>query len=99
MKPILSLVKLVLLFLLLVQCSNPSMNQNPGFEKIQSDFISPSDDNSLWCYWYWIGDDISKEGITKNPGFTSLAYQACHRVQNCANIELQMKRKIQNPCS
>jgi hypothetical protein len=26
----------------------------------------PSNDNILWYYWYWIGDDISKEGITKD---------------------------------
>lgn len=36
------------------------------YETIQSDFINPTDDNNLWCYWYWINDDISKDGITKD---------------------------------
>ena len=36
------------------------------FEKIEKGFVNPADDNVLWCYWYWIGDDISKEGITKD---------------------------------
>ena len=35
-------------------------------EKIQTGFVTPHDTNSVWCYWYWIGDDISKEGITKD---------------------------------
>ena len=36
------------------------------FQKIQTGFVTPHDSNSVWCYWYWIGDDISKEGITKD---------------------------------
>lgn len=36
------------------------------FENIQIGFVTPHDTNSVWCYWYWIGDDISKEGITKD---------------------------------
>ena len=33
---------------------------------LQSEFIKPQEDNNVWCYWYWINDDISKEGITKD---------------------------------
>jgi hypothetical protein len=36
------------------------------FQTIQTGFVTPHDANSVWCYWYWIGDDISKEGITKD---------------------------------
>lgn len=36
------------------------------FENIQTGFVTPHDSNTVWCYWYWIGDDISKEGITKD---------------------------------
>lgn len=36
------------------------------FQKIQTGFITPHDSNTVWCYWYWINDDISKEGITKD---------------------------------
>jgi hypothetical protein len=45
-------------------------SQNPARPEITSElkshFINPSSENTLWCYWYWIGDDISKEGITKD---------------------------------
>jgi hypothetical protein len=66
MNKILPLAKLVLISIIMVQCAEPIKNQDTGFEDIQSGFISPTDDNTLWCYWYWIGDDISKEGITKD---------------------------------
>lgn len=39
------------------------------FEKVDSlkmGFQNLSEDNTVWCYWYWIGDDISKQGITKD---------------------------------
>jgi len=36
------------------------------FQTIQTGFVTPHDANSVWCYWYWVGDDISKEGITKD---------------------------------
>lgn len=51
---------------ILVECTTSKKLQESNFEKIKFGFISPSDDNTLWCYWYWIGDDISKEGITKD---------------------------------
>jgi hypothetical protein len=35
-------------------------------DRIQSGFITPHENNTLWCYWYWINDDISKEGITRD---------------------------------
>ncbi len=37
-----------------------------GYNSIVSAFKTPTNDNHLWCYWYWINDDISKEGITKD---------------------------------
>ena len=36
------------------------------FQKMVSGFEMPADTNTLWCYWYWINDDISKDGITKD---------------------------------
>jgi len=64
------LALLFLVTLTFVQCTstdkNQDKNQQATYNKIQSDFITPTDDNTLWCYWYWIGDDISKEGITKD---------------------------------
>lgn len=46
--------------------TSPEKMSPDDFLKIQTGFISPHDTNSVWCYWYWIGDDISKEGITKD---------------------------------
>ncbi len=52
--------------LMLTHCTSTGMLQQVVYDSIQSDFTSPSHGNTLWCYWYWIGDDISKEGITKD---------------------------------
>jgi len=47
-------------------CHAPGKMPPDEFQNIQTGFIAPHDSNSVWCYWYWIGDDISKEGITKD---------------------------------
>lgn len=51
--------------MLLCSCGSSGVSDEE-YATIVDDFISPADDNTLWCYWYWIGDDISKEGITKD---------------------------------
>lgn len=53
---------------LLFQCElKPNKkDKSSNFNSIVSNFITPSDSNTVWCYWYWIGDDISKAGITKD---------------------------------
>ena len=56
----------LLVVFVFVQCTSTEKERQPDFAKIESGFVTPSDDNTLWCYWYWIGDDISKEGITKD---------------------------------
>ncbi|WP_235835845.1 glycosyl hydrolase [Cognatitamlana onchidii] len=43
-----------------------SCNDSKNYDIIKSDFVTPSEENIIWCYWYWINDDISKEGITKD---------------------------------
>jgi hypothetical protein len=35
-------------------------------DPLESGFASPPDQASPWCYYYWISDNISKEGITKD---------------------------------
>lgn len=47
-------------------CNSPGNMSETTFQEIKSGFETPGDDNTLWCYWYWINDDISKEGITKD---------------------------------
>ena len=45
-----------------VQDDTPSANM----ETIKKDFLNPSSETRPGCYWYWINDNISKSGITKD---------------------------------
>lgn len=58
-------VLLISLFLQ-IGCTGSDKTASIDLETLKSGFITPSPDNTLWCYWYWIGDDISREGITKD---------------------------------
>jgi len=60
-------LKLSLLFILplLFSCGQGKISQE-AYNSIQEGFTTPHDTNRLWCYYYWINDDISKEGITKD---------------------------------
>ncbi len=49
-----------------VNCTKQDKISTEEYQKIQTGFITPSDTNTVWCYWYWINDDISKDGITKD---------------------------------
>jgi hypothetical protein len=60
------LLFLIIIILVFVQCTVPIKTSQADFETLVADFKTPTDDNTLWCYWYWIGDNISKEGITKD---------------------------------
>ena len=68
--------------LLIVQCSSLKKSSEIDLEEITSNFISPKDDNTLWCYWYWVGDDISKEGITKDLEAMKVAGIGCALIGN-----------------
>lgn len=57
---------LLLILLTCFACNQSDDLPKSEFEQIVRGFQTPTDDNTLWCYWYWIGDDISKEGITKD---------------------------------
>jgi len=56
----------ILCLALLLACNSQDTAQKADMNAGEADFIVPSNDNTLWCYWYWIGDDISKDGITKD---------------------------------
>ena len=60
------LLFLVIIIIAFVHCTSPSKISQDNFDTIVSGFKTPTDDNTLWCYWYWVADDISKEGITKD---------------------------------
>lgn len=45
------------------QASDPA---RMPYVTLVDEFKNPDEKNHLWCYWYWINDDISKEGITRD---------------------------------
>ena len=53
-----------LLTLLFLSCT--SSNKISYIDKLEENFRTPTQENTLWTYWYWLRDDISKEGITKD---------------------------------
>ena len=61
-----NLVLFLFLIFFMAHCTKPEKMSMNEFRKIQTGFIAPNDSNSVWCYWYWINDNISKEGITKD---------------------------------
>ena len=64
-----ALVRISLLLaisMLFALCTRPVQITQERYDNIQEGFFTPADTNKPWCYYYWIGDDISKEGITKD---------------------------------
>ncbi len=38
----------------------------PAGDALEAGFDHPPEQTKPWCYWYWISDNISREGITKD---------------------------------
>ena len=38
----------------------------PGAEPLADGFAHPPESTKPWCYWYWVSDNVSKEGITRD---------------------------------
>jgi hypothetical protein len=55
---------LMLTLMLFIKCNQPANMTSAEFNSIQQSFTMPHDTNTVWCYYYWIGDDISKHGVT-----------------------------------
>ena len=49
---------------ILFSCRGKSAS--PDFSKIENGFISPPDSIQTSVYWYWISDNISKEGVIQD---------------------------------
>ncbi len=49
-----------LITILAIGCSHKTGNE------LEQVFANPPESTKPWCYWYWISDNISKEGITKD---------------------------------
>lgn len=61
-----TLIILFALFFLVTNCTKTERISEKEYQQIQTGFVTPNDSNTVWCYWYWINDDISKDGITKD---------------------------------
>lgn len=35
-------------------------------DKLASGFADPPEETKPWCYWYWLNNEVSEEGITKD---------------------------------
>jgi len=57
---------IVIFSALFLSCGDNKQVSDEQFNSIIENFQTPAEDNTIWCYWYWINDDISKEGITKD---------------------------------
>jgi hypothetical protein len=60
------MLSIVLMSMIPSGCEVKSEISDQEYEAIKAGFDVPAEDNTVWCYWYWINDDISKEGITKD---------------------------------
>lgn len=40
------------------------MTETKTADEMAEGFTSPPPDTRPWCYWYWISDNVSKEGLT-----------------------------------
>ena len=37
-----------------------------GSDPLEAGFLAPPNQTKPWCYWYWISDNISREGISRD---------------------------------
>ena len=62
-------LRFVISMLLVITCSSiagQSDTPTGGMAGIEADFLNPPAETRPGCYWYWINDNISKSGITKD---------------------------------
>ena len=50
-------------FLILIACT---FALSTSADQLADGFTKPPEQTKPWCYWYWISDNVSKEGITKD---------------------------------
>jgi len=51
------------LFAILLACASVRLF---AAEELSERFRDPPDATKPWCYWYWLGGDVTAEGITKD---------------------------------
>lgn len=65
MNSLLNRIATALAFLWLVIAS-PVVLPAYAADDLAAGFQTPPDTSKPWCYWYWISDNISKDGITRD---------------------------------
>jgi len=51
---------------LLLALAATAVSALAAWDPIESGFADPPAQTKPWCYWYWISDNLSQEGITKD---------------------------------
>ncbi len=62
------LLTLITMVLILAGCQKDNLTGNDPVtpRQLAESFVTPPDSVKPWVYWYWISDNISKEGITRD---------------------------------
>ena len=55
-------IRLIFLLILGICAASPTR----AADALDQGFMNPPDSTKPWCYWYWISDNISREGITRD---------------------------------
>ena len=67
MKPKMTMLLAVTGMMHLVGCTqNPHVNQTSLSQKLEQGFVTPPDSIQTSVYWYWISDNISREGAVRD---------------------------------
>ncbi|MDR1764035.1 MAG: glycoside hydrolase family 2 [Dysgonamonadaceae bacterium] len=58
--------KILILFAFFLSCTLVSGKENSVMSLLEQGFRSAPDSVRIGCYWYWLSDNISKEGVVKD---------------------------------
>lgn len=59
-------VRALLLATLLLAILGPRQLLAAPANRLEAGFANPPAETKPWCYWYWVSDNVSKQGITKD---------------------------------
>jgi len=59
-------MKKILFLLLLIIGSQQLFCQIPKVDPVKESFVNPPESTKPWVFWYWVSNNISKDGITKD---------------------------------
>lgn len=57
---------IIIAFAFLLSACEISTKPSAGYKELAGNFAHPPESTKPWVYWYWLSDNISKEGITKD---------------------------------